>query len=192
MSVFAQSVPASGSVSITCATAVSSPAPSGAGHAATLISIFAALGIGSIVAAVISRWNSVSQLRQAWVDSLRSEIAEYFHAIEQLSAAFGDPSQAEKRRERRDHALMSYRQVLLRLNTTEPEHRFLSARLKGLLNVKTAPDLASIDVAMTAAKRVLKAEWERTKFGPFRPLARRLKRRLRLRRLRRARRRTRR
>ena len=186
MSGFAQSVQASGSVSIICSTAASNPSAPGPSYLATMISIFAALGIGSIVAAIISRWNSVSQLRQAWVDSLRKEIAEYFHSIEQLNAAFSDAGLTSKRRERHDHALLSYRQVLLRLNMDEREHRFLSARLKGLLAIRTSPDLADFDVAMAAAKRVLKAEWERTKFGPFRPIAKCLKRRLRIRRLRRA------
>lgn len=155
---------------------------------ATAISLFAALGVGSVIAALIARWNSVSQLRQAWVDSLRREIAEFFHSIEEISAAHSDPSLQSKFRERRDNALLSYRRVILRLNTAEPEHRLLSKRLKALLSIRAAADLDAVDSAMAAAKQVLKAEWERTKFGPFYPSMRKVKRRARLRKLRKRRR----
>lgn len=152
------------------------------------VSLFAAFGFGTILAALISRWNSVSQLRQAWVDSLRSEIAEFFDAVERVAAvAMQTPPHADLRA-KRDAAMFVYRKVLLRLNMREASHRILSRRLEALLLVSHAADLQRVDRALLASRRVLKYEWERTKYGPFLGLALSWKRRARRSRLRTSRR----
>lgn len=132
------------------------------------ISLLAALGIGSIVAASISRWNAISQLRQAWVDSLRSEIASFFNAIEKVSEALNGSAEARlDLRPRRDHTMFVYRQILLRLNLREQSHRELNRSLKELLTIGQGIDLVRVDRALMLSRRVLKAEWQRTKFGPL-------------------------
>jgi len=157
---------------------------------ATGVSLFAALGIGSIIAALISRWNSVSQLRQAWVDALRAEIADFFDAVEKVSQA--SVSQLIDLRTKRDAAILGYRKIALRLNMREASHRVLARRLEALLTVGRTIDVDRIDNAIVSAKRVLKAEWDRTKYGPFLPIVAFYKARRRLRALAKERRRRRR
>ena len=180
--VYAQNVPVSASASITYASAVK-PADASqqtSSHAAGIalgVSLLAALGLGSIIAAVISRWNAISQLRQAWVDALRKEIADYFLAVERVGESFSGPPEIRRElRPRRDHAMYVHRQILLRLNMSERDHRHLDRRLTALLLTGGAADLKQVDLALSAARRVLKREWERTKYGPLMRVARRKKR----------------
>ncbi len=99
-----------------------------------LISIFAALGFGTIVAALITRWNAVSQLRQAWVNDLRLDIADFFSAVEALEVASANRlTHSEKYGECRAKALYVQRRVLLRLNLRERSHRDLSRDLSAML-----------------------------------------------------------
>jgi hypothetical protein len=143
---------------------------------ATAVSVFAALGFGTIVAAMFTRWNSVSQLRQAWVNDLRSEIADFFNAIEGVLEVTAQGSPVSEFGARRSKALHLYRKVQLRLNMREKKHRELNKRLTGLLAINSAKPQDRVDAAVLSARMVLKEEWERTKYGPFLKVARRLKR----------------
>lgn len=142
----------------------------------TSISLFAALGFGTIVAAIFTRWNAVSQLRQAWVNDLRSEIADFFDAVEGVLEVTALGRNAPEYGARRSKALHLYRKVQLRLNMTERKHRELNAKLTGLLVTNPAKPQERVDAAIRSARSVLKEEWERTKYGPFIRAARRVKR----------------
>lgn len=144
--------------------------------AVSAISLFAALGFGTIVAAIFTRWNSVSQLRQAWVNDLRSEIADFFNAIEGVVEVAPQARGSSEFGTRRSKALHLYRKVQLRLNMKEARHRELNKRMTGLLATNAASPNERVDAALLSARRVLKEEWERTKYGPFIRIARRLKR----------------
>ncbi|MBF7012298.1 hypothetical protein QUC32_21865 [Novosphingobium resinovorum] len=139
------------------------------GSLSLAIAFFAALGIGSIVAAAISRWNSISQLRQAWVDALRKDIAEFFHCVEKFgaSASAKDTETKNKLRERRDSAMAVYRQIVLRLNFKEIDHRRLDKALKDVLLIQSTIDDRKMTKCLILSRKVLKQEWDRTKFGPF-------------------------
>jgi hypothetical protein len=163
-------------VSIICEETSKQPAVTSSGSSVAAISLFAALGFGTIIAAVFTRWNSVSQLRQAWVNDLRSEIADFFDAIEGVRELAGQGQTPSDFAARRSKALHLYRKVQLRLNMSEHNHRLLNKRLTGLLTLNAVAPLDRVDAAILAARRVLKEEWERTKYGPFIRVARRVKR----------------
>lgn len=161
------------------------------------IALVAALGVGSIVAAVISRWNTISGLRQGWVNSLRDEISVFFHKVDRFGAIARKESYSSEElselRLRRDAAMAAYRQIMLRLNFRETTHRRLDKALMDTMDIADRIDDEKMRVALIYSRRVLKAEWERTKFGPFLAVAQKFKsvrRRSRLRRHRRKRRAT--
>lgn len=149
-----------------------------------LIAFFAALGIGSIIAAIISRWNAISLLRQDWINSLRNEISSFFHAVDVFGATLGNYRKGETEydvvRQTRDEAMSKYRQVVLRLNFRESAHRILDARLLAVMKVENDRiSEQSVLAALIQSRRILKDEWERTKYGPFTQLSKWWKRRIR-------------
>jgi hypothetical protein len=139
------------------------------------ISLITALGVGSVVAAILSRWSVISNLRQNWINALRDDLATYLTEIDamhfRLRRLYDGPATTddlEKQQETRNAALLVYRRILLRLNTEEVEHVALAESLKNLLTIKTtAVDTRGIDVAITTARRLLKQEWNVTKYGIF-------------------------
>lgn len=97
-----------------------------------LIAFLATLGVGSIVAATLSRWTVISNLRQAWIKALRDDLATYLKEIDAMHHKI-DPTHRslltrpqdellEKQRDIRGAALLVYRRILLRLNITEALH----------------------------------------------------------------------
>lgn len=66
----------------------------------------------------------------------------------------------ERQRENRAAALLVYRRILLRLNTTEDQHVLLAKKLKGLLVLRTrTTDTQQVDDVVSLARQVLKHEW---------------------------------
>lgn len=132
------------------------------------------------MAATIARWNSISALRQEWVNSLRTEISAFFHKVDRFGAIVAQKptsqSDLAEMRMRRDEAMASYRQIVLRLNFKEANHRKLDLALMNVMDLKDKIDDAKMVSALIASRRVLKEEWERTKFGPFLNVSRSLKR----------------
>jgi len=122
---------------------------------------------------------SVMGMRQAWIDSLRDDLAELMSAAATLHrAASEDALDAETARV----ALKLQEKVALRLNPVEPHHYMLSSALRGLLRVggvhdhlrKQSPAAPIVDVVTydaaaawttALAQLVLKIEWVVTSLG---------------------------
>jgi hypothetical protein len=142
------------------------------------IALFAAVGAGTIIAAVLTRWSVISNHRQNWINSLREDIATYLKEIDAMhyrtGRVFGEGGQQgttedlEKQQDTRNAALLVYRRILLRLNMTEADHIELAEGLRALhmIRGKTA-DTGQIDIVIALARKVLKHEWAVTKYGVF-------------------------
>ena len=131
---------------------------------ALLIAFLATLGVGSIVAALLSRWSVISNLRQAWINALRDDLASYLKEIQALhfEAPNGGFSQS------RGQALLAYHRILLRLNTEEGLHIELADKLEDLLDIgDPTEDAQRVDDAISLARKILKQEWNVTKYGIF-------------------------
>ncbi|MHB8270834.1 hypothetical protein [Bradyrhizobium sp.] len=146
------------------------------------ITLFAGLGIGSIVAAVVGRWSAkavtISNHRQNWINSLRDDIVMFLQEIDRirhfLSEAAHKPDPLSERSnsknlyEARNSALLVYRRILLRLNMTEQPHIELGESLNNLLATnETIPDTKKIDAIVSLSRKILKHEWAVAKYGIF-------------------------
>jgi L-cystine uptake protein TcyP (sodium:dicarboxylate symporter family) len=141
------------------------------------ISLFAGVGVGSVIAAVLGRWNTISNHRQAWINALRDDLVSYLKEIDVLhyrvarvSGVFGESSVDDlgTLSEARAAALLIYRRVLLRLNMTEVLHVDLADKLEALLRVEgTTADGDLIKEVIILSRQVLKQEWAVTKYGMF-------------------------
>jgi len=137
------------------------------------ISLVSALGVGGVTAALLSRWSLISNLRQKWIDALRDDLAEYFRQIDasyQNARPIGMPGATSEDvdllQASRNHAMLFYRRILLRLNMNESLHRKLNESLKRLQIVTSAtPSSELIDKAVSLSQQVLKQEWNRAKYG---------------------------
>jgi predicted amino acid racemase len=146
------------------------------------IALIAAVGIGSIVSAVVG-WVSakavtISNHRQNWINALRDDLVAYLREIDTMHyrmakvlGEIGGPGtieDLERQQENRAAALLVYRRILLRLNTTEDQHVQLAKKLKGLLVLRTrTTDTQQVDDVVSLARQVLKHEWAVTKYGMF-------------------------
>ena len=143
-----------------------------------MIPLIAGIGIGSILAAVIGWFVAISNHRQAWINSLRDDIATYLKEIEKYyytshQVLLNDKEDrikelAEKNNDARSAVLFIYSRILLRLNRNEALHISLASKLNQLRTVLSeTPDSAQINELVMTAQDVLKREWEVTKFGPL-------------------------
>jgi hypothetical protein len=138
-------------------------------------SLIAVLGVGSIVAALIGWGVSISNHRQAWINALRDDLASFIKELEGMHYAIGDLLKGdgnavleEKKRQARMGVLFVYWRIVLRLNRTEAMHAELIQRLDALMTVtEITPNKAMIDEAIDLARRILKREWEVTKYGAW-------------------------
>lgn len=138
----------------------------------TFIALLAAVSVGTIIAAFVGHFTAISNFRQAWINALRDDLAEFFKALEELNYIMRDYLKdsvkfEEKRREARIAALSIYERIRLRLNKDEGKHIQLENKLGEFLNEPLGEILADrnkINEAVDLARRVLKCEWETTKY----------------------------
>jgi hypothetical protein len=139
----------------------------------SVLSIVAVLGVGSIVAALISWRISISNHRQTWIDALRDDLSGYLKELENVHYAFGAQMRGgteavQKLHEARTAALFVYWRIVLRLNRTEQMHIALRQALDEMMMVRDrVPDRDKIEELVDLARRILKQEWEVTKYGVF-------------------------
>jgi hypothetical protein len=145
--------------------------------------LIAAFGVGSIVAAIVSRMGAkavaISNHRQNWINALRDDIATYLKEIDLLHFRVakmfrdGTSDDLEKQQEVRASALLVYRRIRMRLNMTELPSIKLAETLERLGRFESnVADPEHIDAALKASCIVLKQEWAVTKYGIFaRPAA---------------------
>lgn len=142
----------------------------------TFVAFIAAIGVGTIISAFIGHLVSVSNHRQAWIDALRNDIAEFFKTLEAMRYAFIDYMQdsakyEDKKRQTRIDLLFVYQRIRLRLNWTEDLHIELDERLSEFLNkplLETLEDGTKVTAAMDLSRVILKREWEVVK-SPWKP-----------------------
>jgi hypothetical protein len=144
--------------------------------AGTMIAAVIAAGI-SLIGLVISKESKVSDFRQAWIDSLRSEIAAVIAHAQSIHNAELAPSRdggANWQDIRADFVALNeaWAKIKLRLNPTEPasiallsaleEHEglFPPAGVRHLENLQNAENRLLVKTQV-----VLKEEWRRVKRG---------------------------
>lgn len=145
------------------------------------LTLFAGLGVGSIIAALVGRWSAkavtISNHRQNWINALRDDLVVFLQKIDtmrfSLAMASGDPnidgklSELENIREAKEAALLVYRRILLRLNMSEKPHVELGELLNGLLVVRETDDDRQIDAVVKLSREIVKHEWAVAKYGMF-------------------------
>src|SRR5579875_2342907 len=90
--------------------------------------LLTAIGLGSIVAALIARGVAIAQLRQAWINSLRDELSDIFSSSDRIYILLRDcdkPEAKENLSQQSHLSMAAYRKVLMRLNMTDPLHAYL-------------------------------------------------------------------
>jgi hypothetical protein len=160
-----------------------------------MISLLAAIGLGSIIAAFITRSVAIANDRQAWINDLRKGIADYtgaayrwFHKYHELELAGleGDDMVSRQREELMpivNEAQVILRRIRLRINPRDNQDKAEDdALLRSLGDLLDKSKLDAVrlaaswdqlaDDAVERARRVLKREWEVTKLGPFAKIVR--------------------
>lgn len=147
-----------------------------------LLALIAAIGIGSIIAAIVGWWSAkavaISNHRQNWINALRDDLVTFLKEVDVLhyrvAMLSGNRSDKptiddlEKQQDARNAAMLVYRRILMRLNMTESDHTALGQALRGLMLItNTTADSAKMAAVVDLSRRVLKAEWAVTKFGLF-------------------------
>ncbi len=130
--------------------------------------------VAAITAALIARSVMISNHRQAWINALREDLAEFFTAIDVIHfttavlSQGGDAGRLEEQQKARNDVLLAYRKILMRLNMNELLHQQLEKSLESLLMVRgKTVNQDDLTAAVTLARVILKREWEVTKYGPF-------------------------
>jgi len=126
----------------------------------------------SLLGLIISKETKVSEFRQAWIDSLRSEIAAVVtHARAMHGATFEKPTLWRTLRDDFVGLNEAWAKVKLRLNTKKSEQIDVLEALKeheSIFQPETR-DFARLDSTeeklLAATQIVLKKEWERVKSG---------------------------
>jgi hypothetical protein len=140
------------------------------------LQLIAALGFGSIVAALLgwlgAKAVAISNHRQNWINALRDDLVNYLKEVDSLHFRVaqllraGDTQDLEKQQDSRNAAMLAYRRVLMRLNMTETLHVNLADRLNELMTIDSSTaDPRKIEAAVNASREVLKYEWAVTKYG---------------------------
>jgi hypothetical protein len=138
----------------------------------TFVALLAAIGVGTIISALVGHFVAISNHRQDWINALRDDLAEYFKALEAMGYAIRDYMQDSekfegKKREARIAVLFIYERVRLRLNRTEDLHIELEQKLREFLDKPLLEQLegrTKIDEAADLSRIVLKREWEVIKY----------------------------
>lgn len=131
----------------------------------------------SLVSLVISKESKVSEFRQAWIDSLRSELSAFASNLNALCDAnmidFGSPAERfEKMKEHTTKLNESLFSVALRLNVAEETSEKVKMSMVKLAQSVKNPDCFEkhqfdIDQVnfIENANALLKQEWKRVKAG---------------------------
>ena len=147
----------------------------------------------SFVAIIITKEQKVSEFRQAWIDALREDLAE-FSAQARLIAVHSqstephvnvptppydfssDPAPLDPLLENRLRLADRYYTIRLRLNPCEPDHQALSELLDAIYGIINTSEplnryfeaLGKLETVSLSAQNILKKEWRRVKEGePF-------------------------
>jgi len=141
-----------------------------------ILSIVAVLGVGSIVAGLISWRVAISNHRQAWINALRDDLSTFLRELEMMHYAIGslfsaksdDGTLEKQKQDARVAILFTYWRIVLRLNRIGRMHIDLRQKLNELMVVtEKTPDRTKVNDAVDLAQQILKHEWDVTKYGVF-------------------------
>jgi len=125
--------------------------------------------IAVIVVALIGRSAIICYHRQARINALRDDLAEFFASVDvaqsRTSSQAGETNNLERQQKARAEALLNYRRILLRLHMNESLHRRLEKALEALLLRNKGLNQDELAAAVTLARTVLNEEWDVTNFG---------------------------
>jgi hypothetical protein len=125
--------------------------------------------IAVIAVALVGRSAIVCYHRQARLNALREDLAQFFASIEAAQSRTpsqgGETNNLERQQKARADALLIYRRILLRLNMNEPPHRRLEKALEVLLLRNKGLNQEELAAAVTLARTVLNEEWDVTNYG---------------------------
>lgn len=125
------------------------------------------------VAILQIRSTVISTNRQAWIDSLREDVAEFANIV-CVIGYHGQMTSVEDghaRIARIERASYYYQKICLRLNPMESSHLEFSRLLESLTSLALKSDGAECQLAEAVAevhskaREILKNEWERVKRG---------------------------
>ena len=142
------------------------------------LKVISALGIGAVVAALIAgfiaRGVAIAQLRQAWINALREDLANFVSAVDFVSAMSEVTPErqaelgftpADIARRMLESSQAEYR-VVLRLNVAEADHVRLQSLVSQVpihVNGGRVQTAAHLDQIVYLSQAILKREWEVTK-----------------------------
>jgi hypothetical protein len=119
--------------------------------------------VAVVVVAFIGRSANVCYHRQARLNALRDDLAQFFASIDaahsRTPSQGGETNNLERQQKARADALLNYRRILLRLNMNEPPHRRLEKALEALLLRNKSLNQDELTAAITLARTVLNEEW---------------------------------
>ncbi|MDB5855310.1 MAG: hypothetical protein JWR22_3351 [Herminiimonas sp.] len=154
-----------------------------------VITFSAALVAGGIARSnlIATKETKISEFRQAWIDSLRDELAKLFSYSRTLARAVQEDRNPqfgvsvryrisdEKITEVRHGSAETYYRIKLRLNRDQDDHKDLSHRLARMMeemqqylnnnDTDAAVPLSYVEQASDFAEQVLKSEWNTVKRG---------------------------
>jgi hypothetical protein len=127
--------------------------------------------IAVIVFALVGRSAIVCYHRQARLNALRDDLAQFFASIEvaqsRTPSQGGETNNLERQQKARADALLVSRRILLRLNMNEAGHRRLEKALEALLLRNKGLNQEELTAAVTLARTVLNEEWDVANYGAF-------------------------
>jgi hypothetical protein len=127
------------------------------------------LFVAVVVVALIGRSAIVCYHRQARLNGLRDDLAQFFASIDaahsRTPSQVGETSNLERQQRARADALLNYRRILLRLNMNEAPHRQLEKALEALVLRNKSLNQDELTAAITLARTVLNEEWDETNYG---------------------------
>ncbi|WP_043889602.1 hypothetical protein [Xanthomonas hortorum] len=137
-----------------------------------------------LVSLTLSKELKVSEMRRDWIESLRTELSEYFQAMRHLARASdelatSEPGKAGFKRTKLEEAIitgnLSFYKIQLRLNSTKPLHSNLLKSLGDIENCYSSwPDssdgcgeeiIKKITYSNSCARDLIDQEWKRVKIG---------------------------
>jgi hypothetical protein len=125
--------------------------------------------VAVVVVAFIGRSAIVCYHRQARLNALRDDLAQFFASIDaahsRTPSQGGETNNLERQQKARADALLNYRRILLRLNVNDPPHRQLEKALEALLLRNKSLNQDELTAAITLARSVLNEEWDATNYG---------------------------
>jgi hypothetical protein len=146
--------------------------------AGTIVAAVIAAAI-SLLGLIISKENKVSDFRQAWIDSLRAEVAAvitHAHAVHGAYLARFPDNPVLWQNVRDDFVKLNeaWAKIKLRLNPKEASSIAILRALQeheGLFPSGATPDFSKLPLAdhklLDVTQIVLKEEWRRVKFGEY-------------------------